>query len=712
MLPTILSGKARSPFHTRPIDPRPVRSDASLNRHGRVCFSAMSRTFQDFLNELDQAGELHRIKATVSPILEISELADRQSKSPCPVQSLAAESFDPDHCEQGGKALLFENVEGCDFPLAINVFGSYRRTEMALRCAGPHGFDSIAQRIAALTKPQPPRSLMDLISKAKMFLPLLRIPPKRVRRGVCQEVVRLTERNEVDLRRLPMIKCWPLDGDPSAVGFAMSAEQAGTAQGEGRYVTFAGMHTIHADDEGAAKPASHNIGMYRAPLIDATHLGMHWHVHHDGAAHWRSWKRKGKPMPLAICFGGESVLPYAATAPLPPGMSELLMAGFLNGRGIPLVRAKTVPLWVPANSEIVIEGYVSTDCGDIGFHSRHGDPLGPGAILEGPFGDHTGYYSMPDRYPIMDVTAITHRRNAVFPATIVGPPPQEDYYLGKATERIFLPLLQTIIPDIEDYHLPRFGCFHNCAFIKINKAYPLQARRVMHAVWGAGQMSWTKFVIVVDGDVNVHDELAVLRAIFDNCDFKRDIELVNGPLDILDHAAPRLGAGHKLGIDATRAWPGEEVRGVAVGRGSPRRESSHLAVDLNKVIGRAGIIDAAAPQFGSGRCVFIAISKTLPGEGIAAIETVWQACDADWVIAVDDSINIQDWEQLLFHFCANTDPGRDMIARDHRVGFDATKKLPGDERNDEPVREYPPFIEMSEEVMQRVDDRQDDYGLS
>ena len=672
----------------------------------------MSRTLQDFLKVLDAAGELHRVTATVSPILEITELADRQSKLPCSTPSLAAASFDPDHCGQGGKALLFDKVEGCDFPLAINVFGSYHRMEMALGCTGRDGFESIAQRIAALTKPQPPRSLRDLLSKAKMFLPLLRTPPRRVRRGVCQDVVRLTKRGEVDLRRLPMIKCWPLDGDPAAVGFAMSAEQAGTAEGEGRYVTIAGMHTIHADDEGVAKPASHNIGMYRAPLLDATHLGMHWHVHHDGAAHWRSWKRKGKPMPIAICFGGESVLPYAATAPLPPGMSELLMAGFLNGRGIPLVRAQTVPLWVPANSEIVIEGYVSTACGDIGYDPRHGEPLGPGAILEGPFGDHTGYYSMPDRYPIMDVTAVTHRRNAVFPATVVGPPPQEDYYLAKATERIFLPLLKMIIPDIADYHLPRFGCFHNCAFIKITKAYPLQARRVMHAVWGAGQMSWTKFVIVVDDDVNVHDESAVLGAIFDHCDFKRDLELVNGPLDILDHAAPRLGAGHKLGIDATRAWPGEEVRGVPVGGGSRRHDSSQLAMELNKVIGRADIVDAAAPPFGRGRCVFVALSKTQPGQGVSAIETVWQACDADFVIAVNDSINVQDWEQVLFHFCANTDPGRDMVARDHRIGFDATKKLPGDERNDQRVRDYPPYMEMCDEIKQRVDERWTSYNFT
>ncbi|MEE8155930.1 MAG: hypothetical protein V3T53_13335, partial [Phycisphaerales bacterium] len=315
-------------------------------------------------------------------------------------------------------------------------------------------------------------------------------------------------------------------------------------------------------------------------------------------------------------------------------------------------------------------------------------------------------------YPIMEVTAVTHRRNAVFPATIVGPPPQEDYYLAKATERIFLPLLRMIIPDIADYHLPRFGCFHNCAFIKITKAYPLQARRVMHAVWGAGQMSWTKFVIVVDDDVNVHDESAVLGAIFDHCDFKRDLELVNGPLDILDHAAPRLGAGHKLGIDATRPWPGEEVRGVPVGGGSRRRDTSQLDADIKRVIGQAGITDAVAPPFGEGRCVFVALGKTQPGQGVSAIKTVWQACDADFVIAVNDSINVRDWEQALFHFCANTDPGRDMVTRDHRIGFDATKKLPGDERNDQRVRDYPPYMEMSDEIKRRVDEQWASYNFT
>jgi 4-hydroxy-3-polyprenylbenzoate decarboxylase len=344
------------------------------------------------------------------------------------------------------------------------------------------------------------------------------------------------------------------------------------------------MYTIHPDDAGKAdgepRP-SRNIGMYRAQLIDRHRTAMHWHMHHDGASHWRAWKKHnqergdhGGGMPAAIVLGGESVLPYAATAPLPPGISELMLAGFLNRGSIKLTRCKTIDLHVPAHAEIVLEGFVSTEAGPIGFDPRprfgQAPPeLGPGAVFEGPFGDHTGFYSLPDRYPVFTVTAVTHRAggmagDAIYPTTIVGRPPQEDYYLGKATERVFLPLLKTLIPDILDYDLPMFGCFHNCAFIKIRKAYPLQARRVMHAVWGAGQMAWTKSIVVVDEDVNVHDHEEVLFHVLANTDPGRDIELVNGPLDILDHAAPRLGAGTKIGIDATRKIPGEEVHGQPV----------------------------------------------------------------------------------------------------------------------------------------------------
>jgi 4-hydroxy-3-polyprenylbenzoate decarboxylase len=670
----------------------------------------MHANLRDFLVALERAGELHRVRTEVSPLLEITEIADRHSKSAAPSRSEAANRFDPMHADKGGKALLFEKVAGCEFPLAINVFGSYRRMELALGCdEANRGFESIAKRISSLAKPSPPRSFGDLLKKAREFLPLLRIAPRLNRSGICQEVVKLTSRGEVNLMRLPLIKCWPLDGDSIAVGYNVTPKLAGTARGEGRYITFAGMHTIHIDDRDDPKPASHNIGMYRAQLIDETHLVMHWHIHHDGAAHWRGWKRVGQKMPIAIAFGGEAVLPYAATAPLPPGMSELLIAGFLNGRGIPLVKCKTIPLRVPANSEIVIEGWVSTECGNVGFDPRaaHDNAgLGPGAAFEGPFGDHTGFYSLPDRYPIVEVTAITHRREAIFPATIVGLPPQEDYYMGKATERIFLPLLQTLIPDIEDYHLPMFGCFHNCAFIKIRKAYALQARRVMHAVWGAGQMAWTKFIVVVDDDVNVHDEAAVLRAMFEHCHFGRDLEMVNGPLDILDHAAPRLGAGHKMGFDATRKIRGEEVNGIPI--------TESLRNEKPGESNPQGLTNVQLPSFGNGRCAFISVDKRAAVDGARAIELLWNdhaARNINFIIAVDARVDLRDWQTVLFNWCANTDPGRDMHRCDDSIAFDATHKLPGDARNGQPARDYPPIIEMTDEIKRRIDARRPEFGL-
>jgi len=624
-----------------------------------------------FVAALEAAGELQRIPAPVSPLLEIAAASDREARAPCPRRSGHAARFDPGHDAVGGKALLFERVTGSDFPVLINAYGSYRRTEMALGCEAG-GFGAIAQRIAALTQPEPPRSLRDALRKARQLLPLLRVPPRRVRSGPCQEVVRLAARGEVDLGRIPFVQCWPLDGDAPAMGYP-------TPKTDGRYITFAGIHTIHADDEGDPRPKSHNIGMYRLQYVDRTRLVMHWHMHHDGAAHWRSWKRKGRPMPVAICLGGESVMPYAATCPLPPGLSELLMAGFLHGRGIPMVAARTVPLRVPARSEIVIEGFVDTTCGFPGWDPRSGEPLGPGAAFEGPFGDHTGFYSLPDRYPLVEVTAVTHRRDAIYPTTIVGPPPQEDYYLGKATERIFLPLLKTLIHDIVDYHLPLFGCFHNCAFVKIRKEYPLQARRVMCSVWGAGQMAWTKVIVVVDEEVDVHDEEAVWRAVFAHCDFRRDVELVNGPLDILDHAAPRLGAGHKLGIDATRKIAGEEVQGVPVGAPPPGHEIPSID----------GVV---FPAFGRGRCAFLGVEKTAPGQGAAAILALWDRAPVDFVIAVSAAVDLRDTASVLFHWTANMDPGRDRITRGHAIGFDATPKLAGDERNGQPVRPYPPII--------------------
>jgi len=537
-------------------------------------------TLREFVEALEKQGELHRVTVEVDPLLEVTEIVDRVSKMPAANLSDHAKSFDPLHQHLGGKALLFENVKGAKFPLLINAWGSYRRIEMALGCDGDSpnggGLEGLARKVGELAKPEPPARLMDKVKKGLELAKVASLPPKVVSNGPCQEVIQTGD--QINLFDLPIIKCWEHDGDPSAVGYNMTPEQAGTAQGQGRYVTLAGIYTIHPDDadkpDGQPRP-SRNIGMYRMQLLDDKHTAMHWHMHHDGARHWRAWKKhnadkpEAKGMPCAVVLGGESVLPYAATAPLPPGISELLFAGFLNNSAIRMVKCKTIDMHVPANAEIVIEGYVSTEAGPIGYdpRPRFGEAppeLGPGAVFEGPFGDHTGFYSLPDRYPIFTVTAITHRKTPIYPATIVGYPPQEDYYLGKATERIFLPLLQTLVPDILDYDLPMFGAFHNCAFIKIRKEYPLQARRVMHAIWGAGQMAWTKVIVIVDEEVDVHDHEQVLFTLCANADPGRDIEIVNGPLDILDHAAPRLGAGHKIGFDATRKWPGEECGGHAV----------------------------------------------------------------------------------------------------------------------------------------------------
>lgn len=578
------------------------------------------RNLRSFLETLENRGELRRVVNSVSPLLEIAEHAVQESQRKA--SRPGANVRDKEVSRLGGQALLFENVEGCDFPLAINVFGSAARMDLALRCED-EGLQQLADRIDALAHLTPPSGVRDLVDRAQQVLPLLRAAPRSVRSGICQEVVRLSSRDEVDLRRIPMIKCWPLDGQPESVGWTMSAEEAGTAGGLGRYITLAGMHTIDASDRDSKKPRSHNIGMYRAQLLGPTQLAMHWHVHHDGAAHWRSWKAIGEPMPIAICLGGEPVLPYAATAPLPPGISELLLAGFLEGSGIPMVQARTVPLRVPANSEIVIEGFVRTDAGACGWEPSSGEPLGDGAVLEGPFGDHTGYYSLPDRYPIVDVTAVTHRRDAVFPATVVGPPPQEDYWLGKSTERVFLPLLQTLIPELVDYDLPMSGCFHNWAVLGIRKAYPLQARRVMHAVWGAGQMAWTKCLVVVDADeVDVHDQESVLRTLFRNVDFGRDVERTFGPLDILDHAAAARGAGGKIGFDATSRWPGEEAGQSHCNLPNSERESL-VRESMGSLSGFASDFDV--PQWGTGRCIVAKTASSME-DALATMNTAMQ----DW----------------------------------------------------------------------------------
>ncbi|MBC7834869.1 MAG: UbiD family decarboxylase [Phycisphaerales bacterium] len=716
----------------------------------------MYETTRDFVAALDRAGELKRIPARVSPVLEIAAITDRVSKSPAPhLPAAAARATDPRFHHLGGHALLFENVEAwgggrSDIPVLINQFGSYRRVELALGCNDPGpgadaghvlgGMEALAERLGRLIKPEPPPTLLAKLQKLPELLELARIPPKRVRSGICQEVVHTGD--QVDLTSLPILKCWPLDGDAAAVGFPSNLNDgvpgvrtdsdwlaSGPGGGGGRYITLGTVHTIHADDVGNPAPPSRNIGMYRAQLLGNRTLAMHWHMHHDGARHWRSWKARGEPMPVAIALGGESVLPYAATAPMPPGISELLLAGFLNRGSIPLVPCKTIPIDAPANSEIVIEGYVSHEAAGPGMIPSS-TYVGPGAVLEGPFGDHTGFYSLPDRYPILTVTAITHRRDPIYPTTIVGLPPQEDYFLGKATERLFLPLLRTLIPDIIDYDLPIFGAFHNAAFIKIRKEYPLHARRVMHAIWGAGQMSWTKVIAVVDDDVDVHDSAAVMRAVGEQCVPARDTELVRGPLDILDHAAPFLGAGGKLGLDATRK------RGDAETHPAPRSQEP-LAAQLcaadpiGPVTGDAarsaearistipGALDARIPDELGGWWLLVRADKRASGDGLAIIKTIGGLANDTaiprWTIVVgpDPDADVANADKAFFHWLANTCPERDryLSVCGRRVAFDATPKLPRDAAHGLPVRAWPPIIHMSDSMRQLVSSRWREYGL-
>ena len=441
-------------------------------------------SLRDFIALLEREGELAFVDAEVDPYLELAEIGDRAVKA-------------------HGPALLFRNVKGHPMPVVMNQFGSQRRMELALGAP----LDDLAARIAGLLDLQVPQGLVGKVKALGQLRELASFAPKLVRAGAFREVVV----QPPDLGALPVLTTWPGDGGP--------------------FITLPVVVT--KDVQGRR-----NAGMYRMQVFDAQTTGMHWHVHHDGAANFR--ESDGR-MEVAVALGTDPAVTYAATAPLPPGIDEFMFAGFLRGEPVELVRCAGVDLEVPADAEIVLEGYV-----------ERGDER-----EEGPFGDHTGYYSLVDRYPVFHVTAESHRREAIYPATIVGKPPMEDCYLGKATERLFLPLLRLTLPEIVDLELPVEGVFHDCAVVSIRKAYPGHARKVMNAIWGMGQMMFTKFIVVVDEHVDVHDPSEVTWRVFNNVDPERDCMIVKGPLDVLDHSSPTPRYGAKMGIDATRAWAEE-----------------------------------------------------------------------------------------------------------------------------------------------------------
>lgn len=451
-------------------------------------------SFGQFVRALDEAGELKRIAQPVATELEITELADREMKSP-----------------GGGKALLFEkptvNSQTAPFPLAINTLGSQSRMAM---CMGAGSVDEAANELGALLKAKPPSSFTEAIQLLGLALDLRHAKPKTVNRGACQE-----EKCK-SLDELPILKCWPLDA--------------------GRFITLPGVVTRDPDT------GARNVGLYRMQVFDGQTTGMHWQLQKVAARHGRRYYETGQRMPVSVFLGGDPALAFCASAPLPDGMDEFLLAGYLRKKSVELVKCQTNDLEVPAEADFVIEGYV--------------DPKEP-LRMEGPFGDHTGYYSLPDLYPAFHVTAITRRKDAVYPTTIVGMPPMEDFYIGTASVKLFLPVLKMNFPELVDLALPAEGVFHNLVFASIRKTYPMQAYKIMHGLWGMGQMMFSKYIVVLDEDVNVQDTSEVLFRLCATTDPQRDIIFTRGPADVLDHATSELAIGTKMGIDATKKLPGE-----------------------------------------------------------------------------------------------------------------------------------------------------------
>lgn len=554
------------------------------------------RGLAGFIKELAQRDELRVIKNFIDPDLEITEITDRVTKA-------------------GGKALLFENT-GTGFPLLINAYGSDERMALAI---GRSNLDDVGKEIDELFEniSDAGGTFFKKLSVLPSVIRLAGYMPSRSRlRGICQQVIH----QDPDIGILPVLKCWPHDG--------------------GRFITLPVVHTCHPEN------GKTNAGMYRIQIIDNCTTAMHWQRHKTGANHFEAWRKKGEIMAVSVSLGGDPVYAYAATAPLPEGIDEYLLAGFLRKKKVKLVKCITNDLYVPSDADFILEGYV--------------DPA-EGLVWEGPFGDHTGFYSLADWYPKFHITCITHSKNAVYPATIVGVPPHEDAWLAKATEKIFLsPVKMALQPEIEDFHMPDAGVAHNLVIIKIRKSYPGQGMKVISSLSGAGQMMFSKYLVVVSGDIDIRNYRELVSHVFENTDMKRDLLFSHGPLDVLDHSSDEFSFGGKLGIDATIKHP-EESTGrdermtsdsLASAAGDSYLSGNKLVVNYNPDLIKAGI-----------PVMIVSVSRFLNQEAVESVKELFSKYDPKGILrlilVVDHTVDPNNLHMVAWQVLGNSDPKRD-----------------------------------------------------
>ncbi|PWT98341.1 MAG: menaquinone biosynthesis decarboxylase [Bacteroidetes bacterium] len=613
---------------------------------------------EEFIEALEKAGELVRISAYVDPKLEIAEITDRISKS-----------------GGGGKALLFENT-GYDFPVLMNAYGSEKRMCMAL---GVKRLDDIAADIEALFKmlTKPKESILDklnMLPKLSQFASWM--PKVKQGRGECQEIVW----KNPDITKLPVITCWPKDGGP-----------------------FLTLPIIHTKDPNTG---IRNVGMYRMQVFGPQLTAMHWHKHKVSAKHFSEYKKLNKRMPVAVALGGDPVYAYSATAPLPENVDEYMLAGFLRRKKVELVKCITQPdLEVPADADFIIEGYIEPD-----------EEL----IWEGPFGDHTGYYSLPDWYPRFHITGITHRKNPVYPATIVGIPPQEDAWLGKATERIFLaPIKMTMVPEILDMEMPVEGVFHNLVIAKIKKDYAGQGQKVMYAMWGAGQMMFNKILVLTDENADIRNYEQLARYVFSNLSVATDVIFSSGPMDVLDHSCSKLGFGGKMCIDGTRKFDEEKDDSI-----SYASENSFGRIDkkiLEKFL-EVKNINATLLQKNIP-CLILSVEKNRKGHIRNLHEQICNSIEEiasiKMIMYVEHTVDPNDLPVALWRFCNNLDPKRDHMLIEFSNTKDSNKKsaclgLDGTRKTkelDDFFRDWPNIIVADRKTIESVDAKWDSLQL-